>query len=1587
MLLYKRDVLINIISSRTEVVLFIRRSYYNSGGTAAVVSTIVSKTPTKSTLECESKMQGPKRKTGRPAPHQRYDRGQHGQSAEPDEKKKAYFSELLRLNTVRAPNLVSKRPFLETTIGANKRPVRWLVDTGAAVSCMDSDDFEEVKKIADVEELQIPPWLKVEGATGDTFQLIGYFRLPLSVGQEERPHEVLVVKGLATRAILGMDFLQKYNATIDCQTRQVVFMPKVDSIRSREGDSNTTQPVVAAEVVLIPPRKARLLPCRSSGKGLGTVTSQHCVIDEILVNAEMGGRFPVLMFNATNQPVEWKRGMWVGQFEPTKEEELIPLDALTAKKRVPVALTDKKRAQIIEDLHFDLPVQQKKPFLELIFEFHDVVSDHPKDLGFTKAVEHVVRMKSPEPIYVKQFRVPDAHLDFLNEHVDALLQQGVIEVSASPFNTPIFCVKKPHGNGLRIVQDFRFINQASYDDHYDSKSIQQCIDTIGRKGSKIFSTIDLTSGFWQMALQDESKEVTAFSIPGRARYHWKRAPMGLKGSPSSFQRLMDLVMQDLGNTQCYIDDVLVHSPDIPQHLSHLRGCLERLREYNLKINLKKCAFGRQEVPYLGHVLTPEGVKPSMDKLKAVREFPEPSTVKKVREFCGLTNYFRNHIRGYALLSGRLTHLVKKSSEWKGGPLPLDAKIAFETLRDRLCTAPMLAYPARGRPFTLAVDAATGDDESPGGLGAILSQPDEKGEPRVVAYASRGLTDYEKNYTPFLLEKAAATWAIGKFHSYLWGTDKPFTLLTDHRPLEAMSKIHTKTLCRLKEQMNTGYNFVIVYRQGEKNGGPDALSRNPVDSIATSIADTVKLQTEDKDINMIKEYLEGQWLPAKKDDAQKVMTMAPHCMMEEGVVYFIMRKQGLRERQLLYVPHPLRERLVEGCHAHRLAGHVGTFKTVLRLQERYYWPGMTSEVTEYVKACRVCQRSKSHASQKTKVPLKPLEVLTEPGLRVHLDLFGPLRTSGQGKKHILVMTDAFSKYAECVAIPDKETKTVAQAFVDRWVCRFGTPRAIVTDRGREFNSELFDELCVLLKIDKRMTAALHPQSNSSAESWNRTLIKFLTAALDQNSTLDWEDQLPALMFSYNTSVHKSTLETPFYLTFLHPPNAPFYDADTPRPHYGESWPSEAYHRMTKAYQLARENNLAANAKMKEAHDRTQRVVEKDFHIGEEVLVHYPQTTLAQKYKSRVNRKFLQTWQDGYFVVARKGDQSDTYVVKKPHGQETIVNAERLKKVLTRKVTNQTNEEAKPLEPKPTETPAPPLNKKKKWQQPAAPSRHGMSTRNRPGATAEVAGLRVVCGDDQDSDDEEGCIELVFRARPAARPNDVPPARRIPPPAGGARAKTGGAATTSVLPVATLPLSVTDSTETSSSPMRGNVNRAGGRIRSIPETGQAGFRPPSTSTEDGEGHRKKKRPSTDDIGAAFGQTPTDDERLNEDHSSLPYEQDEFGLDDPFPTDSSQEQYDVLNRSVSEPNLSTQRRRGGENDPTRIRTGAGDPPPAESVWRMGMQAMANVLPGMGAPEVQKRQTRSRGDIVDPGYTPHIPPEYNKKTKTKKTQVNDEG
>ena len=377
---------------------------------------------------------------------------------------------------------------------------------------------------------------------------------------------------------------------------------------------------------------------------------------------------------------------------------------------------------------------EREQLYSLLVEFADVFSFSSKDLGRTKELKHHIFTSDAQPVHLSPRRIPQARREELRGLLRDMLESDVIQQSDSPWSSPIVLAKK-HDGTTRFCVDYRKVNEVTRKDAYPLPRVNDTLDTL--VGSKFFTTLDLASGYWQVEVAPEDQPKTAFTTP-EGLYQFKVMPFGLCNAPETFQRLMDRVLSGLKWSSClvYFDDIIVVGTTFQEHLHHLTSVFTRLRGAGLKLKPKKCTLCRQQVTFLGHVVSTDGVATDPSKTEAVSKWPTTQNRKEVQQFLGLANYYRRFVKDFALISKPLQRLTEKYApfEWTIG-----CQNAFDELRKRLVSSPVLAYPDYGRRFILDTDA------SDVGIGAVLSQVSDCGSERVIAYASRLLTRPEQRY--------------------------------------------------------------------------------------------------------------------------------------------------------------------------------------------------------------------------------------------------------------------------------------------------------------------------------------------------------------------------------------------------------------------------------------------------------------------------------------------------------------------------------------------------------------------------------------------------------------------------------------------------------------------------------------------------------------------------------------------------------------------------------------------------------------------------------------------------------------------------
>lgn len=503
------------------------------------------------------------------------------------------------------------------------------------------------------------------------------------------------------------------------------------------------------------------------------------------------------------------------KFEPLIKENTSVRNFNKSNTSVPQVIN--RDEEIINQLRTEhMNVEEQEVISQVCLEFADIFYLEGDTLTFTSEIKHSIKTKDARPIHTKSYRYPHVHKDEVKTQVNKMLEQGIIQPSISPWSSPVWVVpKKMDASGkqkYRLVIDYRKLNDVSIDDRYPLPNISDLLDQLGH--CQYFTTLDLASGFHQIEVDPNDVEKTAFSVDN-GHYEFLRMPFGLKNAPSTFQRVMDNILMGIQNEKCavYMDDIIIYSSTIHEHISRLREVFTRLRKANLKIQPDKCEFLRKEVAYLGHLITKDGVKPNPNKVAAIKEFPIPTNTKEIKSFLGLSGYYRRFIPDYAKVSKPLTTLLKKDI-----PFIFDqyCQKAFDTLKEYLTTEPILIYPNFEEPFVLTTDA------SMFAIGAILSQG-QIGKDLPIAFASRTLCPAETKYSVIERELLAIVWAVKHFRPYLFG--RKFKLVTDHRPLTWLFSIKDpgSRLARWRLKLEE-YDYEILYKPGRINKNADALSR-------------------------------------------------------------------------------------------------------------------------------------------------------------------------------------------------------------------------------------------------------------------------------------------------------------------------------------------------------------------------------------------------------------------------------------------------------------------------------------------------------------------------------------------------------------------------------------------------------------------------------------------------------------------------------------------------------------------------------------------------------------------------------------------
>lgn len=725
-------------------------------------------------------------------------------------------------------------------------------------------------------------------------------------------------------------------------------------------------------------------------------------------------------------------------------------------------------------------------------------------LGCTHLIKHRINTGSSPAIRSQMYHYSPKLREVLHKGLDEWIKLGVVEPSRSPWRSPILLVKKKD-NDYRWVVDFREINKVSVPDAYPMPRVNDILDSL--RDAKYLSSIDLKSAYFQIPLSDESKEKTAFVIPGRGLFQFTRMPQGLNTSAATWQRFIDNVVGDDLSSNCfvYLDDIIIVSKDFDHHMEILTKILNRLMEAGLTINFEKCHFCLPELKYLGYIINRDGLQVNPEKVSAITEFPRPSSPTGVKRFVGLASWYRRFVPNFSSIMDPLHKLTGKNKPFVWSEACEDA---FNEIKKLLTSAPILACPDFSREFIIHCDA------SGVGLGAILAQQFDDGE-RVIAYASRSLRKEERNYTATELECLCVLWAIEKFRCYVEGYE--FTVITDHSSLRWLDNLKDPVgrLGRWAVRLQQ-YTYKIIHRKGKENEAPDALSRAPIP------------EPPEIDLIFVDSPVQDVWYNKMLHNISQSPSAYPYFKIEgEQIFKKIFTGVSPEATWVRLVPKEKRKQVLEECHDAPLSGHFGFYKTFNRIRVMYYWPGMRKDIGDYIGSCTTCLEFKSKNSAPVGL-MGARRVVTAPMEIISCDLMGPLPRSASGHAYVVVSNCMFSKYVWARPLRDATAQAVATHLEQDIFWKFGVPKSLICDNGQQYRSKEVTELCKKYGVKMIFNFAYHPQPNPT-ERVNRVL-KTMFGSYIEGTQKSWDRKLPQLVAAINSARNEVTKFSPHFLMF-------------------------------------------------------------------------------------------------------------------------------------------------------------------------------------------------------------------------------------------------------------------------------------------------------------------------------------------------------------------------------------------------------------------------------------------------------------------------
>ena len=865
-------------------------------------------------------------------------------------------------------------------------------------------------------------------------------------------------------------------------------------------------------------------------------------------------------------------------------------------------------------------VKTKDGSIDNILQKHSKVFDGLGKLKDTKISLSIDVNKAPK--VQPQRRIPYHVRQKVKTALKELEEQDIIEKvpdnEGTPWVSPIVVVPKKDG-GVRICVDMRLANEAIQRTRHPIPTVDDVRFELN--GAKFFTKLDLSQAYHQLELDEASRSITTFSTH-LGLYRYKRLNYGTNAAAEIFQYTLQTQLQGLKCVKNIADDIIVFGQTREEHDENLDKCLARLKSKGLTLNKSKCTFLSDTLEFFGQVFSKHGTRPDPKRVSDLLNAPVPKNVHEVRSLLGMASYSSHYIANFATISAPLRELTKKNArfEWKAVH-----QEAFDKLTRALSSSPCMSYFDPKKETYIVVDA------SPVGLSAILSQNSKDSEDtKVVAYASRSLTDVEQRYSQTEKEALAIVWSVEHFHLFVYGHE--FTLVTDHKPLEIIYGSRTsKPSARIERWVLRlqPYSFKVVYKSGANNPA-DYLSRHP-----TSVCS--------KQEKMTKEYINF----IVRNSVPKAMTLEEisHATDQDRVLKGLRAEIRLNQwdydvvkpyRQFkdeltigkqnvvlrgskIVIPESLQKKAVDIAHE----SHQGISKTKALLREKVWFSGIDELVKTTLESCLACQAVGKAAPPE---PVRLTSMPEAPWHLVHVDFIGPLPSS----EYLLVVIDRYSRYPEVETVRSTKASSIIPK-LDKIFATHGIPYIVKSDNGPPFSSDEFSNYCTALGINHDPVTPYWPQANGEVERFNQPLEKAIQTALLEGRV--WRQEINRFLLQYRTTPHSVTKVAPCELLFNRQVRGKL--------------PSIERKIVVDRHAEARENEAKSQTYHKEYTDNRRNAKESTITVGDRVLV-------KQIRRNKLTSRFSHT---PYIVISRKGSR---VTAKNKHGHYITRNISHFKR---------------------------------------------------------------------------------------------------------------------------------------------------------------------------------------------------------------------------------------------------------------------------------------------------------------------------------------